>query len=59
MSPSIVTIDSSESLEKILEVVVRDGGVIVANFLAPELLKETMATCEQFTQVMKLKADRR
>uniref|UniRef100_A0A8H7K9U3 Phytanoyl-CoA dioxygenase n=1 Tax=Bionectria ochroleuca TaxID=29856 RepID=A0A8H7K9U3_BIOOC len=40
--PSLVTIDSSEPLEKMYEIVARDGGVIVSNFLTPELLKEAM-----------------
>lgn len=42
MAPSLVTIDSSEPLEKIIKVIERDGGVIVSNFLSPELLKECM-----------------
>lgn len=42
MAPSLVTIDASEPLGKILDVIVRDGGVIIANLLSPELLKETM-----------------
>lgn len=43
MAPSIVTIDASEPLEKVFSVIDRDGGVIVSNFLSPELLKESMA----------------
>ncbi|KAI7769236.1 hypothetical protein LZL87_011953 [Fusarium oxysporum] len=46
MTPSLVTIDASEPFEKILEVIDRDGGVIVSNFLSPELLKESMAAIE-------------
>ncbi|KAF4960119.1 hypothetical protein FGADI_1137 [Fusarium gaditjirri] len=46
MAPSLVTIDASEPLEKIFEVIDRDGGVIVSNFLSPELLKESMAAIE-------------
>jgi hypothetical protein len=44
MPPSLARIDATESLEKILDVIERDGGVIVTNFLTPELLKESMDT---------------
>ncbi|EGU77054.1 hypothetical protein FOXB_12437 [Fusarium oxysporum f. sp. conglutinans Fo5176] len=46
MAPSLVTIDASEPLEKVFSVIDRDGGVIVSNFLSPELLKESMAAIE-------------
>lgn len=46
MAPSLVTIDASEPLEKIQETIERDGGVIVANFLSPELLKEVLDASE-------------
>lgn len=39
---SIVTIDASEPLEKINEIIERDGGVIVSDFLEPELLQECL-----------------
>ena len=42
MSPSLMRIDAAEPLENILGVIERDGGVIVTNFLSPELLKESM-----------------
>ncbi|KAL4928485.1 phytanoyl-CoA dioxygenase family protein [Aspergillus undulatus] len=48
MAPSLVTIDASEPLDKIYEIIERDGGVIVANFLSPELLKECMDSIEPF-----------
>jgi len=44
--PSLVTIDASEPLEKIYQIIARDGGVIVKNLLSPELLAETMAAIE-------------
>ncbi|KUJ06753.1 uncharacterized protein LY89DRAFT_692351 [Mollisia scopiformis] len=46
MAPSLVTIEASEPLEKIVDIIARDGGVIVANFLSSELLKESMAAIE-------------
>jgi hypothetical protein len=46
MPPSLVRIDATEPLEKLLDVIERDGGVIVTNFLSPELLKESMNTSE-------------
>lgn len=46
MSPSLVTIDASEPLDKICEIMERDGGVIVANFLCPELLEDCMQAIE-------------
>lgn len=42
MAPSLVTIDASEPLEKINDIIARDGGVIVSNLLSPELLNDTM-----------------
>ena len=46
MAPSLVTIDASEPLEKIYDIIVRDGGVIVSNFSSAELLEETMVASE-------------
>jgi hypothetical protein len=46
MSPSLVRIDANEPVEKILDVIERDGGVIVTNFLSQELLQESMDTSE-------------
>jgi hypothetical protein len=46
MAPSLVTIDASEPLDKVFEIIARDGGVIVSNFLSPELLKECMDSSE-------------
>jgi hypothetical protein len=43
MAPSLVTIDASEPLDKIVETIEKDGGVIVANFLSSELLEELKA----------------
>ncbi|KAI1829237.1 hypothetical protein DTO006G1_9827 [Penicillium roqueforti] len=50
MGPSLVTIDSSEPLEKIIKIIERDGGVIVSNFLSPEFLKDCMDAIEPFFQ---------
>ena len=44
--PALVTIDASEPLEKIYDVIARDGGVIVKNLLSPGLLAETMEAIE-------------
>jgi hypothetical protein len=44
MSPTLVTIDASEPLQAILDIIARDGGVIVSNFLPPDLLNETMSS---------------
>ncbi|KAL4810345.1 hypothetical protein BDV18DRAFT_156712 [Aspergillus unguis] len=48
MAPSLVTIDATEPLEKIYEIIEKDGGVIVSNFLSPELLKECMDAIEPY-----------
>ena len=47
MPDSLATIDASADLDSILDAIARDGGVIVSNFLSPELLAETMqaSTC--------------
>ena len=39
----VVTIDASEPIEKINEIIARDGGVIVSNFLSSDLLQECLA----------------
>ncbi|KAF8847910.1 hypothetical protein BDZ45DRAFT_733284 [Acephala macrosclerotiorum] len=58
--PPTVIIDASEPLKKIPNIIVRDGGVIIANFLSPELLKKTMAASEQWRRAATtLRADRR
>lgn len=46
MVSQLVTIDATEPLEKFYEIMERDGGVIVRDFLSPELLKETMDALE-------------
>lgn len=38
----VVTIDASEPIEKINEIIARDGGVIVSNFLSSDLLQECL-----------------
>ncbi|RMJ18250.1 hypothetical protein CDV36_002039 [Fusarium kuroshium] len=54
MAPTLVTIAASEPLDKILDIIVRDGGVIVSNLLEPELLKESMDAIEPFFSGRKL-----
>ena len=49
MSPTLVTIDASEPLQAILDIIARDGGVIVSNFLQPDLLNETMSSSKCLT----------
>jgi hypothetical protein len=44
--PALITIDASDPLEKIYEIIARDGGVIVRDLLSPELLAETMEAIE-------------
>lgn len=46
LAPSLVTNDASKPLESICDIIVRDGGVIVANFLSSELLSEAMNASE-------------
>ena len=46
--PSLVTIDASEPLEIINEIIARDGGVIVSNFLPGEVLKKAMEDGKPF-----------
>jgi hypothetical protein len=48
--PSLVTIDASEPVEKINEIIERDGGVIVSNFMPPDIIGRAMAD-GQFSQV--------
>ena len=45
---SVVTIDASEPLEKINAIIARDGGVIVSNFLSPELTQECLTAGKDF-----------
>ncbi|KUL89783.1 hypothetical protein ZTR_00584 [Talaromyces verruculosus] len=41
MAPSIATIDASAPIDMIIKIIEKDGGVIISNFLSPDLLKET------------------
>ncbi|RSL75208.1 hypothetical protein CEP51_011079 [Fusarium floridanum] len=45
--PSLVTIDASQPLDKINEIIARDGGVIVSNFLPRDVLDKAMQDVEQ------------
>jgi len=47
---SVVTIDASEPLEKINSIIARDGGVIVSNFLSPELTQECLTAVEPYLE---------
>lgn len=42
MAPYLMTISATEPIEKINEIIERDGGFIVSDFLSSELLKECM-----------------
>ncbi|KAL4879279.1 hypothetical protein BJY04DRAFT_220399 [Aspergillus karnatakaensis] len=42
----IITIDASEPIDKINEIIARDGGVIVSNFLSSDLLRELLTAIE-------------
>ncbi|KAF4965632.1 hypothetical protein FSARC_6595 [Fusarium sarcochroum] len=44
----LVTVDASEPIEKINEIIARDGGVIVANFLSSNLLQECLKAIEPY-----------
>lgn len=44
--PTLTTLDASEPLEKIYDVIAREGGVIIKDFISPELLNETMMAME-------------
>lgn len=52
MTPSLTTIEATEPLEKIIEIIERDGGVIVSNFLTPDLLGECMETSQYLHKSM-------
>ncbi|KAK4633945.1 hypothetical protein CLAFUR0_03750 [Fulvia fulva] len=54
MVPQLVTIDASEPLERIYDIIAKDGGVIVSNLLSPELLQECMAAIEPHMKGRKL-----
>ncbi|KAK7212477.1 hypothetical protein V2G26_019655, partial [Clonostachys chloroleuca] len=54
MAPKLATIDASEPLDRILDAIARDGGVIVSNFLEPGLLEESMRAIEPFFSSGKL-----
>ena len=54
MVPPLVTINASESLDTILEIMARDGGIIISNFLSSELLAECMAAIEPHMSGRKL-----
>lgn len=41
MAPSLVIIDASAPIDRIIKIIEKDGAVIISNFLSPDLLKET------------------
>jgi hypothetical protein len=57
-APSLITIDASEPLERIYEIIARDGGVIVSNFLPPQLLVETIQALEPHFKARKIYASK-
>ena len=44
--PKLAQIDASAPLDKIYDILARDGGVIVTNFLSSDLLKEVTEAIE-------------
>ena len=54
MVTPLTTIDASEPLDKILDIIARDGGIIVSNVLSPELLNECMTAIEPHMSGRKL-----
>lgn len=48
MAQPLTVIDASEPVEKILDIIRRDGGCIVSNLLDPELLKEVVDNIEPY-----------
>jgi hypothetical protein len=50
----LVTIHASEPLDRMLEIIARDGGIIVSDLLSPELLGECMAAIEPHMNGRKL-----
>lgn len=49
--PALVTIDASEGLDKINEIIARDGGVIVSNFMSKEDVADIMSAIEPHFRV--------
>lgn len=54
MVTPLATIDASEPLDKIFDIIFRDGGIIVSNLLSPELLNECMTAIESHMSGRKL-----
>ena len=54
MATPLATIDASEPLDKIFDIIARDGGIIVSNLLSPELLNECMTAIEPHMSGRKL-----
>lgn len=54
MATLLKTIDASEPLDKILDIIAHDGGIIVSNLLSPELLNECMTAIEPHMSGRKL-----
>ena len=54
MATPLTTIDASEPPDKILDIIARDGGIIVSNLLSPELLNECMTAIEPHMSGRKL-----
>lgn len=54
MATPLTTIDASEPLDKILDIIARDGGIVISNLLSPELLDDCMAAIEPHMSGRKL-----
>lgn len=54
MVTPLTTIDASEPLNRILDTIARDGGIILSNLLSPGLLNECMAAIEPHMSGRKL-----
>lgn len=50
----LTTIDASEALDRILDTISRDGGIIVSNLLSPGLSNECVAAIEPHMSGRKL-----
>ena len=54
MATPLATIDASEPLDKIFDIIARDGGIIISNLLSPDLLNECMTAIEPHMSGRKL-----
>jgi hypothetical protein len=47
-NPEIVELDASAPIEQIVDIIKRDGGIIIRNFVSPEIIDKIQAEAQPY-----------